>query len=149
MADDISLHVREREVEAARAKLAADLSMLTAPHTFSEFTNNLKADAVDFKDHAIAKAKSSAESTVQGLVEEVKARAAANPAAVLAIGAGIAWRLIRHPPVATVLIGAGLYSLFGPRPWSKPKVMRASCHKRPTASESKLPTWLLQLKIRP
>ena len=36
----------------------------------------------------------------------------ANPAATLAIGAGIAWRVFRHPPIATALIGAGLLSLL-------------------------------------
>ena len=116
MADDTTLHVREREVEAARAKLAANLKILSSPRTFSEFTNDLKADATNLKDDAIAKVRSSAESAVQSLVEDIKGRAAANPAAVLAIGAGIAWRLIRHPPVATALIGAGLYSLFRTTP---------------------------------
>lgn len=116
MADDATVYVREREVEAARAKLAADLKILSSPRTFSEFTNNLKADATNLKDEAIAKVKSIAESAVQTVLEDIKARAAANPAAVLAIGAGIAWRLIRHPPVATALIGAGLYSLFRTAP---------------------------------
>ena len=115
MADD-SLYVREREVEAARAKLATDLKILSSPRTFSEFTNDLKADAKNLKVDAIAKVKSSAESALQSFVDDIKARAAANPAAVLAIGAGIAWRLIRHPPIATALIGAGLYSLFRTMP---------------------------------
>ena len=46
------------------------------------------------------------------MVEEVKGKAAANPAATLGIGAGIEWQLLRHPPIATALIGAGLYSLW-------------------------------------
>jgi hypothetical protein len=116
MADDTNLYVREREVEAARAKLAADLKILSSPRTFSEFTDDLKADATNLKDDAIAKVKSGAESAVQSVLEDIKARAAANPAAVLAIGAGIAWRIIRHPPIATTLIGAGLYSLFRTTP---------------------------------
>ena len=115
MADD-TLYLREREVEAARSKLAADLAILSSPNTFSEFTNDLKTGAIKLKDDAIAKAKSSAQSTLESVVEDVKARAAANPAAVLAIGAGIAWRLIRHPPITTALIGAGLYSLFKTTP---------------------------------
>lgn len=48
----------------------------------------------------------------QGLVEEMKAKAAENPAATLAISAGLAWRLLRHPPIATALIGTGLFSLL-------------------------------------
>ena len=46
------------------------------------------------------------------MVDDLKAKAAANPAATLAIGAGIAWRAFRHPPIATALIGAGLFSLL-------------------------------------
>jgi hypothetical protein len=109
---DQSLYVLEREVEAARDKLAADLDVLTSPRTFSEFTADLKADAAGLKDQLVDKAKNSLHSTVENFVDELKARAAANPAAVLAIGAGIAWRLVRHPPIATGLIGAGLYSLL-------------------------------------
>jgi uncharacterized protein YjbJ (UPF0337 family) len=59
-------------------------------------------------DHA----KSTTRSALQGMVDDVKERAAANPAATLAIGAGIAWQLFRHPPIATALIGAGLFSLL-------------------------------------
>src|SRR5215207_2417043 len=115
MPDADALYVREREVEAARSKLAADLAILSSPATFSEFTNDLKADATDVKDEALAKAKS----TVQGIVDDIKARAAENPAAVLAIGAGIAWHLVRHPPITTALVGAGLYSLFKTSPSSR------------------------------
>jgi hypothetical protein len=99
MADDTTIHVREREVEAARAKLAANLKILSSPRTFKEFTNDLKADAANLKDDAIAKVKSSAESAVQSLVEDIKGRAAANPAAVLAIGAGL-YSLFRTTPSA-------------------------------------------------
>jgi hypothetical protein len=113
---DPSLHLLEREVEAARAKLAGDLSTLTAPSTYSEFTSDLKSEAVDMKDALVDKAKASVQSTFDGFVDDLKARAAANPAAALAIGAGIAWRLIQRPPIASALIGAGLYSLFRSTP---------------------------------
>ena len=119
MANADALYVREREVEAARSKLAADLAILSSPTTFAAFTDDLKTDAINLKDEAVARAKSSAQSTLQGLVEDIKARAAANPAAVLAIGAGIAWHLVRHPPITTALIGAGLYSLFKTTPSSR------------------------------
>jgi ElaB/YqjD/DUF883 family membrane-anchored ribosome-binding protein len=46
------------------------------------------------------------------LWEKLKARAAANPAAVMAIAAGLAWRLIQRPPIASALIGVGLFSLW-------------------------------------
>jgi hypothetical protein len=103
-----SLNQLEREVEASRTKLASDLSTLRSP----EFTENLKQEAIDYKDALLDKAKAKAQSSIESLIEDVKARAAANPAAALAIGAGIAWRLIRHPPIATALVGAGLISLF-------------------------------------
>jgi hypothetical protein len=100
-----SLHQLEREVETARAKLASDLSALRSPAASAQFTATLKQEAT-----------SGLQSTVHSLVEDIKGRAAANPAAVLAICAGIAWRLVRHPPIATALIGAGLLSLFRTSP---------------------------------
>ena len=118
---DPSLHQLERDVEAARAKLAGDLSTLRSPATYSEFSSKLKYEALDMKDALVDKAKSSVQSTIDTFVEDLKARAAANPAAALAIGAGIAWRLIQRPPIATALIGAGLYSLFRTtsHPWER------------------------------
>jgi hypothetical protein len=49
---------------------------------------------------------------VLDLWSEMKARAAANPAAVLALGAGLAWRLMHRPPIASALVGIGLVSLW-------------------------------------
>jgi hypothetical protein len=91
----------ESEVEEARAKLAKDLAVLRSPQTYREFAADLKSEA---------------QSVVQNILDDVKARAAANPTAALAIGAGIGWRLLRHPPIATALIGAGLLSLWRTRP---------------------------------
>jgi hypothetical protein len=113
---DSDLNQLEREVEAARAKLAGDLSVLRSPTTTAEFTEVLKQEAIETKDAVLDKAKSSLQSSIESLIEDIKARAAANPAAALAIGAGIAWRLIRHPPIATALVGAGLVSLFRTSP---------------------------------
>ena len=111
-----SLSVLEREVEAARVKLASDLSTLRSPSTTEEFTEALKHETIDAKDALVAKAKAGVQSSIESLIEEAKARAAANPAAALAIGAGIAWRLLRHPPVTSLLVGAGLLSLFRTKP---------------------------------
>jgi hypothetical protein len=102
----------EREVEQARSKLSHDLAVLRAPETLSSFTADLKRDALETKDALLDQAKQTAQSKLSDFVEDLKARAAANPAAALAIGAGIAWRLLRHPPIATALIGAGAYSLW-------------------------------------
>jgi hypothetical protein len=102
----------ERDVEQARAKLASDLATLRSPETFSSFTDDLKQEAFETKDAIVEKARSTAESVVMRVVDEIKAKAAENPAAALAIAAGIGWRLIRNPPIATVLVGAGLFSLW-------------------------------------
>jgi gas vesicle protein len=105
---ELSLQDHERDVEHARAKLAGDLAVLRLPETLSAFTNDLQH-----------KAKSAAQSTVSGLLEDLKAKAAANPFAALAIGAGLAWRLIHNPPIASALVGVGLFSLWrtnAPRP---------------------------------
>ena len=91
----------EREVEIARSRLRSDLSVLSSPRTYASFKEDLKSEA---------------NSTFYNLVDGLKARAAANPAAALAIGAGIAWRVIERPPVAAALIGAGLFSLFRTTP---------------------------------
>lgn len=95
-----SLERLEQEVRASRERLARDL-------------NRLRGDgkALNAKDALVHKANSQFQSAVGSVIEDLKARAAANPGAMLAIGAGIAWRLIQRPPVATALIGAGLYSL--------------------------------------
>jgi hypothetical protein len=98
---ELSLRDHERDVEHARAKLAGDLAVLRSPETLSAFTNDLQHEA-----------KSAAQSTVSGLFEDLKAKAAANPIAALAIGAGLAWRLIHNPPIASALVGVGLFSLW-------------------------------------
>lgn len=91
----------EFEVEQARAKLATDLAILRSPQTYRDFAAEVKSDT---------------RSLVQRALDDIKARAATNPTAALAIGAGLGWRLIKHPPIATALIGAGLYSLWRTTP---------------------------------
>ena len=91
----------EFEVEEARAKLAKDLAVLRSPRTYRKFSADLKSDA---------------QSVVQRLLDDLKARAATNPTAALAIGAGIGWRLFKHPPIATALIGAGIFGLWRTTP---------------------------------
>lgn len=94
---DMSLNIHEHEVENARAKLTADLAVLCSRRTVATFTDDLKQEALDTKD---------------ALWEKLKARAAANPAAMLAIAAGLGWRLMSRPPIASALIGLGLFSLW-------------------------------------
>jgi hypothetical protein len=97
----LSLLEREREVEQSRTKLTQDLAVLCSPDTFAAFTDDLKNYAFETRD---------------ALWEKLKARAASNPTAVIAIGAGVAWRIIQHPPIASALIGVGLFSLWKTQP---------------------------------
>jgi hypothetical protein len=96
-----SLRELEGDVERARARLLADISVLSSPMAYSAFKDDLKEEA---------------RYTFRGIVENVKGRAAANPVATLTIGAGVAWRLLQHPPISTALIGAGLLSLWRTAP---------------------------------
>jgi hypothetical protein len=96
-----SLHDREIEVEQSRAKLTQDLAVLCSAKTLSAFTDDLKKEAFDTRD---------------ALWEKIKSRAASNPAAVIAIGTGLAWRLFQRPPISSALIGVGLFSLWKTTP---------------------------------
>jgi hypothetical protein len=95
----------EEDVAKARERVVADVARLRSPAAMAEF----KADiGHTFSD--------SAQRTLDGL----KSRAAANPAAVLAIGAGLLWRFARRPPIASILVGVGLASLMRTNPGSVP-----------------------------
>jgi gas vesicle protein len=110
-----NLQSLERDVELARDRLAHDLARLRSPETISEFKDTLWAEARETKDELIEKTKDAAQDGIQRIIADLKERAAANPAAVLAIGAGLAWRLIHRPPIASLLVGIGLVSLFRPQ----------------------------------
>jgi ElaB/YqjD/DUF883 family membrane-anchored ribosome-binding protein len=102
----------ERDVEAARARLVNRVAQLKAP-PISGVKDELVADATDYKDEVIDSAKQRLTDTIDGFVSDIKRRAAANPVAVAAIGAGIAWKLWQKPPITTLLVGAGVAALFG------------------------------------
>ena len=91
----------EFEVEEARARFANDLAELRSPQTYRQFSADLKSEV---------------QSVFERILDDLKARIAANPSAALAIGAGIGWRLLKHPPIATALIGTGLLSLWRTTP---------------------------------
>src|SRR6476469_7445261 len=101
MMGGVSLHDREIDVEQSRAKLTKDLATLCSAKTLSAFTDDLKKEAVDTRD---------------AFWEKIKARAASNPAAVIAIGTGLAWRIFQRPPISSALIGVGLFSLWKTTP---------------------------------
>jgi F0F1-type ATP synthase membrane subunit b/b' len=102
----------ERDVEAARARLVNRVAQLKAP-PISGVKDELVADATEYKDEVIDSAKQKVTDAIDGFVSDVKRRAADNPVAVAAIGAGLAWRLWQKPPIATLLVGAGVAALFG------------------------------------
>jgi ElaB/YqjD/DUF883 family membrane-anchored ribosome-binding protein len=102
----------ERDVEAARARLVNRVAQLKAP-PLSGVKDELVADATDYKDEVIDSAREKVTGAIDGFVSDIKRRAADNPVAVAAIGAGIAWRLWQKPPIATLLVGAGVAALFG------------------------------------
>ena len=87
----------EEDVAKARERVVADVARLRSPTAFEEFKGDI---GQTFSD--------TAQRTIAGL----KSRAAANPAAVLAIAAGLLWRFARHPPIASLLVGVGLASLL-------------------------------------
>ena len=94
---DVSLNAHERAVETARAKLTHDLDVLCSPRTMAGFADDLKQEALETKN---------------ALWDQLKAKAAANPAAMMAIAAGLGWRFMRRPPISSALIGLGLFSLW-------------------------------------
>jgi hypothetical protein len=102
---DATLNVLEQDVEQARARFAHDLAQLRSPANLSRFKDDLWAEARETKDELVSKGKEAAKDAANSFVEDLKARAAANPAAALAIGAGLAWRLFNRPPIATALVG--------------------------------------------
>jgi hypothetical protein len=106
----------EGEVHEARQRLKSDLEVLRAPETFSNFKDEFVTEARATGDDAVANAKSAATNWSDRLIAEIKERAAANPVAVGAIVAGLGWRILRKPPITTMLVGFGLYSLYRTKP---------------------------------
>jgi hypothetical protein len=98
---EADLNALERGVEMTRAKFAHDLAQLRSPQNLAAFKEALWAHAHETKDSILA---------------DLKARAAANPAALAAVAAGVTWRLFHRPPIATALVGLGLFSLLRTSP---------------------------------
>jgi hypothetical protein len=106
------LDALERDVERARAKLVGDLARLRSADTISSFKEDLWAEARQTKDELLQKTTEVAKDGAQKIFNDLKKRASANPAAALAIGAGLSWRLAHRPPLASLLVGVGLISLL-------------------------------------
>jgi len=101
----LELDSLEEDVAKARERVVADVARLRSPTVFAEFKDDI---GQTFSD--------TAQRTMAGL----KSLAAANPAAVLAIAAGLLWHFARHPPIASLLVGVGLTSLLRTIPDSPP-----------------------------
>jgi ElaB/YqjD/DUF883 family membrane-anchored ribosome-binding protein len=101
----------ERDVELARDRFAESLARVTSPEAVEE----LKEDLLEAKDEVIHRAREAAQDTMSNFVTELKDRAVANPVAIAAIGAGLLWRVVHRPPIASLLIGLGAISLLRTR----------------------------------
>jgi hypothetical protein len=115
-----NLQELEREVEQARNRVIDDMTKVSHPSVLSEFKRAMLSRAAQTKDDLVHQTGDAAATATQRLMADIKSRAAANPAAALAIGAGLAWRLARHPPVSTILVGLGVVGLARPTPGSPP-----------------------------
>ena len=73
-------------------------------------------EARQSRDDIVAGVKEAATDRAESLIADIKERAAANPVAVGAIAAGVAWRILRKPPITTMLVGYGLISLWRMKP---------------------------------
>ena len=84
----------------------------------------------------------------------MKARAAANPLAVAALAAGVAWRLFHRPPIATLLVGLGLVGLLRTSPsqadyakaedFFDPEEWRSRASRFADAAKQKVEDWSAQ-----
>lgn len=86
----------------------------------------------DFRQDVVSRATrasmDSARSAAHRVLTDIKNRAATNPTAALAIGAGLAWRIVRHPPISSVLVGLGVAALLktDPERDASPVMVRAA-----------------------
>ena len=128
---DAELNALERDVEQAERRFADDLARLRSPSTLARFKDDVWAEARETKDELVGKTKEAAKDGAERLFTELKERAAANPVAALAIGAGLAWRLVHRPPVATLLVGMGLVGLLRTSPARNAGALYGPARRRP------------------
>lgn len=110
----------EREVDRARARLNGSLSTLRKPEVVAQLKAEVWNEALRSKDELVRKATDALKDSAESVVENVKERALANPAAVLSIGAGLAFHVLRRPPISSLLVGLGIYGLFKTAPTGAP-----------------------------
>jgi hypothetical protein len=110
----------ERDVQAARDRLATDIARLADPSRVSEFRDDVATQAGSLTDDLVHRATEAASDGALRLWSDLKGRMRANPGAALAIGAGLAWHFARHPPITTLLVGLGLAGLMKTDPSAPP-----------------------------
>ncbi len=81
-------------------------------HRADGYKNEALQRAEEYKNEVMERARESGRRTVRDTAADLKLRAKNNPAAVALIGAGIGWRLYKHPPIATLLVAAGAAMLI-------------------------------------
>ena len=113
--DPTDVATLEAEVAAARARFARTLDKLTDPATHEAMKNEVMERVEGYKDGLLGSVEASARAKGQGVVDDLKTRAMNNPAGAALIGAGIAYHLYRHPPITTLLVGAGTALLMRAR----------------------------------
>jgi hypothetical protein len=118
--NEAHLEQLEQDVEVARDRVIRDLTRLRAPNAFTQFKDELWAEARQSKDEMVDNISKSARETGQRILGDIKKRAIANPAASLAIASGVTWHFIRSPPITSLLVGLGVVSLIRTLPTNKP-----------------------------
>src|SRR5262249_42892347 len=103
-----------RRAEEVRRRLNDDLEQLWSPSTLSGFKEDLLTQARELRHELLDRPRQTASETGRRVWRDLQERAAANPAAALAVGAGVAWHIAQRPPLA--LVGIGLASLIGTEP---------------------------------
>ncbi len=106
------LEALERDIRATRSRLAANLAVLTSSESIDQLKSAVKTEAIETTDDLIERAKTSGIDMLRRGLDDLKHKAIQNPAAVAALGAGIGWKFWKNPPVATALLGYGLFSLL-------------------------------------
>ena len=105
----------QQQIEKTRLRLAANLTVLIEPSTLAELKQVVIEGATDTKDDVVKQVKVTGSQLLSDFADGVRTKAAENPAAALAIGAGLGWKLWKNPPIASFLVGLGLYGLVSGR----------------------------------
>lgn len=109
----------EREAEAARARLQETLAEIRDPRTADKARLELKQRADEMKDQIVGYITGAKDdvletgrATSSEFTRKLQRTAVENPLSVALIGAGIGWHLYKKPPITTILIGAGVWTLM-------------------------------------